>query len=300
MSEEISDYDKLILEPEEQTAVTPLDEQSAAVETPAGNTSQVDPKVEEAGEKSPSVIDDSEKYIATPDDQRKIPFKVLKDALNDKIEIEQKYQDLVNQIEAFKNGQGVATPVIPQEALDKLAELKEYDEDSAAIFEKALQDLAATAQRAAQLEQDELAKQQQTAAQAEAQQQAIIESYPNLKAIQQNQEQWEQAGKVYESFYENPATAQLSESEKIARLNDAMTVLLGLPNQAQTQNTPPKAVQPTAPTPQPAQIFSLSDIGSGYISQENTAKKSIDDMSEFEIQTLINKTNYHDLLNLFN
>lgn len=300
MSEEISEYDKLILEPVEQEAVTPPDDKSAIVETPAGEKSPEADTVPNAGNTSQSDIESSELRIETPDGKRTIPFKVLDDANKARIEAETKLQDLVTKLENFQNGQGVATPVISQEALDKLAELREYDTESADIFEKTLQDLAATAQRAVQLEQKELAKQQQTAAQAEAQQQAIIESYPNLKAIQQNQEQWEQAGKVYESFYENPATAQLSESEKIARLNDAMTVLLGLPNQAQTQNTPPKAVQPTATTPQPAQIFSLSDIGSGYISQENTAKKSIDDMSEFEIQTLINKTNYHDLPNLFN
>lgn len=299
MSEEISDYDKLILDPEEQTAVTPPDDKSAVVEPPAENTSQVDPKVEEAGEKTPSGFEGFD-GIATPDGKRVIPFSHLDEKNKQLAEANQKYQNLVNQIEEFKKGQGVTTPVISQEALDKLAELREYDEEGANLFEKTLQDLAAAAQRAAQLEQAELAKQQQTAAQAEAQQQAIIESYPNLKAIQQNPEQWEQAGKVYESFYKNPATAQLSESEKIARLNDAMTVLLGLPNQAQTQNTAPKAVQPPAPTPQPAQIFSLSDIGSGYVAQENTAQKSIDDMSQFEIQALINKADYHDLPNLFN
>jgi hypothetical protein len=282
MSEEISDYDKLILDPEEQSAVT-TDEQSAAVESPAGEKGSV-PKGE---------IDDSEKYIATPDDQRKIPFKVLKDALNDKIEIEQKYQNLVSQIEAFKNGQGVATPVISQEALDKLAELKEYDEEAAIVFEKTLNELATAAARAAQFEQAELAKQQQTAAQAEAQQQAIIESYPNLKAMQQDPETWAQAGKIYDSFYENPVTAQLPESEKIAKLNQVMTAMLGVPAQPQTKATPP-AVAPQAQMP-----FSLSDLGSGVIPSEKTGSKSIEEMSSFELQKWFETHDYDDLPSAF-
>jgi hypothetical protein len=287
MNEEISDYDLLIQEPEEQTAVTPPDEQSAVVEPPA------DSVIQPTDTTAPKSEFEGFEGIATPDGKRVIPFSRLNDEIKSRVEAETKYSDLVQQIESFKQTQGVANPVLPQEAIDKLAELEEYDQEAAAVLRKTLQETLAVAQtasqRAAQLEQQEAAKQQQTAAQVEAQQQAIIESYPNLKAMQQSPEQWAQAGKVYDSFYENPVTAQLSDADKIAKLNDVMTAMLGTPAQPQTKV--PAAV---IPQPAPAQVFSLSDLGSGVIPPAATGQKDPLEMSSSELQAYWARTDYDE------
>lgn len=57
----------------------------------------------------------------------------------------------------------------------------------------------------------------------QAEQQKIIETYPNLVMLQKNSDIWQQAGKIYEAMYDDPKTANLPDAEKIARLNDIMT-----------------------------------------------------------------------------
>ncbi|MGB4497898.1 MAG: hypothetical protein WBI40_04300 [Methylococcaceae bacterium] len=111
--------------------------------------------------------------------------------------------------------------------------------------------------------------------------------------MQQDPETWAQAGKIYDSFYENPVTAQLSDDAKIAKLNDVMTAMLGVPAQPQAKVAPP------AITPQAQMPFSLSDLGSGVIPPATTGSKSVEEMSSFELQKWFETHDYDDLPNAF-
>ena len=102
-----------------------------------------------------------------------------------------------------------------------------------------------------------------------------------------NLAQWEIANNVYRTL-----PAELSEADKIARLNQVMPALLGITPQPQIQQ-PAKPAQPTAqaaPTAQQTQLYSIGDLGAGHVPAASIGQKNLLDMTDMERLQAVQQT----------
>ena len=300
--EVIDEFDKLILEPSEN----PVNSEPAEVAKDEG-AKDLDANSVAGGNSTNDVTQFD--GISTPDGKRIIPFSRLNDEIEARTKAEQQAQQAAREIEILQEKlakagyQDAASLGIPEEALEKLAELEEYDPEAAAVFRKTLEAAQANAQKAAHYEAQEQAKREQDIANYQAQQQAVIESYPNLAQMQNNELQWKTAESVYQSMFMNPDTAQLSEMEKIARLNDVMSVMYGLKptvdqnalKAAQSQQPPKMPLQQQQQVEAVNKPYSLSDLGGGVIPANGSGQRDITQLSTEELTKLWASKDYDEI-----
>jgi hypothetical protein len=301
--EVIDEFDKLILEPSENTVNSEPAEVAKDEGAKESATSENDSV---AGSNSSNELPQFD-GISTPDGKRIIPFSRLNEEIEARTKAEQIAQQAAREVEVLKEQlaksgyQDVANLGIPEEALEKLAELEEYDPEAAAVFRKTLEAAQANAQKAAHYEAQEQAKREQDIANYQAQQQAVIESYPNLAAMQNNELQWKTAESVYQSMFMNPDTAQLSDIDKIARLNDVMSVMYGLKPTVDQNALNAAASQQPPKMPLQQQVeavnkpYSLSDLGGGVIPTSNSGQKDVMQLSTEELTKLWATKDYDEI-----
>jgi hypothetical protein len=237
----------------------------------------------EAGEsKTPEKEPDG---ILAKDGKHVISYDVLKSERQARQEAQQRLREMEAEIERLKNPASTQQPSLAFKTMtdEQIQELKDYFPEQYEAIASQQAAMVAANQKLSLFEQEEqkrLAEEQQKVALTV---QEEIDNNPILSHWQRNSpEIWAECVEMDNRLRANPATANLSMTERFAKVAAAMSQIYETPIKADAEKQQSSTKTAPAPTQQKPIINSLSDIPGGE-APEASERQRLEDASSAEI-----------------
>ncbi|WP_031431842.1 hypothetical protein [Methylomicrobium agile] len=274
-------YQEVIAGESEESSITEQDEAGKTASAASGAGTQAST---EAGEsKTPEKEPDG---ILAKDGKHVISYDVLKSERQARQEAHQRLREMEAEIERLKNPGNAQPASLAFKTMteEQIQELKDYFPEQYEAIASQQAAMMAVSQKLSLFEQDEqkrVAEEQQKVALTV---QEEIDNNPILSHWQQNRpEIWAECVEMDNRLRANPATANLSMTERFAKVAAAMSQIYETPFKAEAEKQQSSnKTAPVVPTQQKPIINSLSDIPGGE-APEASERQRLEDSSSAEI-----------------
>jgi hypothetical protein len=221
--------------------------------------------------------------ILAKDGKHVISYDVLKSERQARQEAQQRLKEMEVELERLKNPVSTQQPSFKTMTEEQIQELKDYFPEQYEAIASQQAAFLASQQRLSQYEQQEqkrLAEEQQRVVLTV---QEEIDNNPILSHWQRNSpEIWAECVEMDNRLRANPATANLTMTERFAKVAAAMSQIYETPFKADAEKQQSSTKTAPAPTQQKPIINSLSDIPGGE-APEASERQRLEDSSSAEI-----------------